>query len=56
MNKETLTKAEMAALMGMSVEVFDEEIKNAGKRETPPMNRAMCRKLGIPSAKKKGRR
>lgn len=30
--KKVLTKEEMAQMMGMSVEVFDEEIKNAGNR------------------------
>lgn len=42
-----LTKEEMAAKLGISVEQFDQEIQDAGKREpTPiPMNRATRRAM-----------
>lgn len=52
--KQTYTKVEMAERMGISIEVLDKEIENAGVREAPPMNRATRRRLGI-QPKKRGR-
>lgn len=43
--KKTLTRAEMASLMGISEDEFIKEIESAGKRDPMPMNRAQRRAI-----------